>query len=120
MSNICQGSRGIEGGDFPKKFDKRLTNVRQRLYYFGIANPFECGEKERNMKTIDLITRILVIVGGLNWGLVGVAKFDLVAAIFGAGSLLANIVYTLVGISAVVQVIFLSGVSKAHSSALAH
>ncbi|MDI9637427.1 DUF378 domain-containing protein [Kamptonema cortianum] len=57
------------------------------------------------MKTIDVITRILLIVGGLNWGLVGVAKFDLVAALFGQGTFLANTVYTLVGISAVAQLL---------------
>ncbi len=57
------------------------------------------------MKILDLVTRILIIVGGLNWGLVGVAQFDLVAIIFGAGSVLANIVYILVGISAVYQLI---------------
>jgi uncharacterized membrane protein YuzA (DUF378 family) len=55
------------------------------------------------MKPLDLITRILVIVGGLNWGLVGIAKLDLVATLFGAGSLPANIVYVLVGIAAIVQ-----------------
>lgn len=40
----------------------------------------------------------LMIVGSLNWGLVGVANFDLVAAIFGQGSLLSRIVYGLVGL----------------------
>lgn len=53
------------------------------------------------MKTIDSIALILVIVGGLNWGLVGLFKFDLVATIFGAGSALSNIIYILVGVSAV-------------------
>ncbi len=56
------------------------------------------------MKSLNLITLILVIVGGLNWGLVGIAQFDLVAAIFGAGSPLARIVYTLVGLSALFQI----------------
>lgn len=55
------------------------------------------------MKGIDALTRILIIVGGLNWGLVGIANFDLVATLFGGGSFLANTVYTLVGISALVQ-----------------
>ncbi len=55
------------------------------------------------MKTLNIVTLILLIVGGLNWGLVGAAKFDLVAAIFGAGSALSNIVYILVGVSALVQ-----------------
>lgn len=65
------------------------------------------------MKSIDMLTRILVIVGGLNWGLVGIAKFDLVAALLGAGSLLSNVVYTLVGISAVIQAILLIKVPNA-------
>ena len=51
------------------------------------------------MKIIRKIAYILTLIGALNWGLVGVAQFDLVAAIFGIG-LIANIIYTLVGISA--------------------
>lgn len=51
------------------------------------------------MKMIRKIAYILTLIGALNWGLVGVAQFDLVAAIFGIG-LIANIIYSLVGISA--------------------
>jgi uncharacterized membrane protein YuzA (DUF378 family) len=57
------------------------------------------------MKSINILTLILVIVGGLNWGLVGLFGFDLVAAIFGAGSALSRIVYVLVGLSAAWQMI---------------
>lgn len=58
------------------------------------------------MKPLNLITLILIIVGGLNWGLVGLFQFDLVAAIFGGqDSGLARIVYILVGASAVWQLI---------------
>ena len=57
------------------------------------------------MKTLNLLTLILTIVGGLNWGLVGVADFDLVAAIFGEGSALARAVYVLVGLSALYQIL---------------
>ena len=57
------------------------------------------------MKKLDVIAVILLIVGGLNWGLVGLLNFDLVAALFGAGSALARIVYVLVGLSAVYQII---------------
>jgi uncharacterized membrane protein YuzA (DUF378 family) len=57
------------------------------------------------MKAINLVTLLLVIVGGLNWGLVGLFSFDLVAALFGAGSPLARIVYILVGVSAAWQII---------------
>lgn len=60
------------------------------------------------MKILNLTTLILVIVGGLNWGLVGLLNFDLVAALFGDGSLLSRIVYILVGLSAVWQLVPLS------------
>jgi uncharacterized membrane protein YuzA (DUF378 family) len=56
------------------------------------------------MNILNALTLLLVIVGGLNWGLVGAFDFDLVAAIFGAGSALARIVYVLVGLSALWQI----------------
>ena len=56
------------------------------------------------MKAINLIALALVIVGALNWGLVGAFNFDLVAAIFGQMSLLSKAVYVLVGISGVVTI----------------
>jgi len=52
------------------------------------------------LSTLDWIFMILLIVGGINWGLVGLFGFDLVAAIFGVMTLLARLVYILVGISA--------------------
>ncbi|MCT4552049.1 MAG: DUF378 domain-containing protein [Alphaproteobacteria bacterium] len=55
------------------------------------------------MKTFDTVALLLTIIGGINWGLVGLINFDLVAWIFGAGSVLARIVYILVGISAIVS-----------------
>lgn len=58
------------------------------------------------VRALNIITLVLVIVGGLNWGLVGLFQFDLVAAIFGGqNSALARIVYSLVGVSAVWQLI---------------
>jgi uncharacterized membrane protein YuzA (DUF378 family) len=57
------------------------------------------------MKALNVITLILVIIGGLNWGLVGLLGVDLVAALFGAGSILSRLVYALVGASAVWQLI---------------
>ena len=56
------------------------------------------------MKTLDLATIALLIVGGLNWGLVGVADWNLVAALFGAGSVLSRLVYVVVGVSAIWQI----------------
>ena len=57
------------------------------------------------MKPMNLVSLILVIVGGLNWGMVGLLDWDLVAALFGAGSTLARIVYILVGVSAIWQLV---------------
>ena len=50
---------------------------------------------------IDWIALVLAIIGGLNWGLVGAFKFDLVATIFGDMSSLSRIVYVLVGLAAI-------------------
>ena len=61
------------------------------------------------MKLLNVLTLILLIVGGLNWGLVGLFNFDLVAAIFGAGSVLSRTVYIAVGLSALWQAIRLTG-----------
>ena len=60
------------------------------------------------LNIIDIIALVLLIIGGLNWGLVGLFSFDLVATIFGVASMLSNIVYMLVGLSAIyVAVIFM-------------
>ena len=53
------------------------------------------------MKTLYWITLILLVVGGLNWLLVGLFGFDLVAAIFGDMSALSRLVYVAVGVSAI-------------------
>ncbi|WP_324749346.1 DUF378 domain-containing protein [Sphingomonas sp. LY54] len=57
------------------------------------------------MRAINALTLVLLIVGGLNWGLVGLFGFDLVAALFGEMSMLSRIVYTLVGASALWQIV---------------
>ncbi len=51
------------------------------------------------MKVIDVIALVLVIIGAINWGLIGLFEFDLVATLFGAMSTVSRIVYTLVGIA---------------------
>ena len=50
---------------------------------------------------MDFLSLLLLIVGGINWGLIGLFKFDLVAFIFGGqGAILSRIIYVLVGLSA--------------------
>ena len=44
---------------------------------------------------------VVLVIGGLNWGLVGLFQFNLVTTLFGVGSTLTNVVYILVGLSAV-------------------
>jgi uncharacterized protein len=61
------------------------------------------------MKKLDILAAVLVAVGGINWGLVAVAKFDLVATIvgldFGQTNAASRVVYGLVGASALYQVV---------------
>jgi uncharacterized protein len=61
------------------------------------------------MKKLDILAATLVVVGGLNWGLVAIAKFDLVATIFGLDfgqtNAASRVVYGLVGLGAVYQVV---------------
>ena len=64
------------------------------------------------MKPLDMVAVILLVVGGLNWGLVGLANFDLVATLTGAGGFGAKnaigaLVYALVGVAAVYQLLSL-------------
>ena len=58
------------------------------------------------MYAVKWVAWILVVIGALNWGLIGFFNFDLVAAIFGAGSFLTSFVYDLVGLSALVLIFF--------------
>ena len=64
------------------------------------------------MKTIDVVAAVLLVIGGLNWGLVGAARFDLVATIFGSGTAFASTVYVLVGLAALYQVVSLRGIQR--------
>jgi len=57
------------------------------------------------MNALRITSFILVIVGALNWGVIGLFGFDLVAAVFGDMSLISRVVYTLVGLSAIIYLI---------------
>ena len=56
------------------------------------------------MQLLKKIALVLVIIGAINWGLIGLLDFNLVDAIFGVGSLLSRIVYTLVGICGIINI----------------
>ena len=62
------------------------------------------------MKNLDVVAAVILVVGGLNWGLVGAANFDLVATIFGGMSPLSRTVYVLVGLAAIYQALQWKGI----------
>lgn len=70
------------------------------------------------MKKIDVVAAVLLVIGGLNWGLVGAAQFDLVAALFGELSPLSRFVYLLVGLSAAYQAAQWRGIQRRWSDAV--
>ncbi len=70
------------------------------------------------MKTLDVIIAVLLVVGGLNWGLWGIFQFDLVAALFGGNTaVLSRIVYSLVGIAAAYQALGWKSVQRRWAAA---
>jgi uncharacterized membrane protein YuzA (DUF378 family) len=64
------------------------------------------------MKSLDIIVAILLVVGGINWGLVGFADFDLVGAIFGQMTILARVIYIVVGLSALYQALQFKAIQR--------
>ncbi len=75
------------------------------------------------MKQLDVLAAVLVIVGGLNWGLVAIAEFDLVATLvglsFGETNAVSRIVYGLVGLAAVYQIAQQAAIRRRWSPATA-
>lgn len=67
------------------------------------------------MKAIEWIPMLLLIIGGINWGLVGLFNIDLVATLFGEGSLLSRIIYIAVGVSALYSIYLSSRMSSKHA-----
>ena len=75
-------------------------------------NPERRSGSERSMArrigAFDWLAMVLMIVGGINWGLVGLMNIDLVAALFGDGTTAARVVYALVGLAALYSIYTLS------------
>jgi len=59
----------------------------------------------KQMNAFNWVVFILVIIGALNWGLVGLFEYDLVATLLGAGTTVARAVYTLVGLAGIVKLV---------------
>ncbi len=71
------------------------------------------------MRKIDVVAAILLVVGGLNWGLVSMANFDLVGTLLGDMTAPARMVYALVGLAAVYQGIQWRAIQRRWSPAIA-
>lgn len=68
--------------------------------------------KDSTWKSIDVVAYSLLLIGALNWGLVGLFGFDLVAAIFGTMSVFSRIVYALVGLAALYDLVSLPAILR--------
>lgn len=66
----------------------------------------------KNLTTLDWVTLVLVVVGAINWGLIGFFNFDLVATIFGNMTLITRVIYGLVGLSGLYLLFALGGFSR--------
>ncbi len=64
------------------------------------------------MKILTTLALVLIVVGGLNWGLVGFFNFDLIAAIFGEMAIVSRVIYAIVGLSALLIAIKLPSLNK--------
>ena len=85
--------------------ERRVTPDRR-------ANSFH----KTRMSTLEWASMVLMIVGGINWGLIGLFSFDLVAALFGPMSAMSRIVYTLVGLAALYSIFTLTRMSSSAST----
>ena len=69
----------------------------------------------RRLNGVDWLFITLLVIGGLNWGLVGLFDFNLVSALFGSDSFLSNLIYIIVGISAAYVVASLANKTDRHA-----
>jgi len=72
-------------------------------------------EGQSAMSAIDYIAMALLIVGGLNWAMVGLFDVDVVASLFGPGSPASRIIYVLVGLSALYSIYTAAKMGRNHS-----
>lgn len=89
--------------------EKRHTMDRRSSTTSGnISN----STSNRSMTAMDWLAMTLLIVGGINWGLIGLFNFDLVATLFGEMTTVSRLVYVLVGLSALYSIYTASKMSN--------
>ena len=87
------------------------SNITERRHLSDRRSASSATSAKR-MTAAEWIPMVLLIVGGLNWGLIGLFNFNLVTALFGDMSALSRIVYVLVGISALYSIYLSSKMSS--------
>ena len=68
---------------------------------YGHGSKTCVGEVRRNMRTLTILSLILIVIGALNWLLVGLFRYDLVATLFGMDTGLSRLIYILVGVGGI-------------------
>ena len=63
-------------------------------------------------KALDLIAAVFLFIGGINWGLVGIFDFNLIASIFGSASFITRLVYLLVGVAALYDAVMWNAIQR--------
>jgi uncharacterized membrane protein YuzA (DUF378 family) len=87
---------------FQSKFSRQKMSCPFSMLYGGRSGKMHSkGLVKKNQSELKILSKLLVIIGALNWGFVGILNFDPVAALFGKKSILSRMVYTLVGLSGV-------------------
>jgi len=64
------------------------------------------------MKTIDIVAATFLCIGGINWGLVGLFNFDLVAWLFGSMSVISRVIYSLVAVCAIYDAVMFKNIQR--------
>lgn len=64
------------------------------------------------MNAVDWVSMVLLIIGGLNWGAVGLFGLDVIANLFGEGTAISRVIYTLVGLAALYSIYTASKMSR--------
>ena len=88
-----------------------LDNCIIMVYIYSIKL-IKRGNEMKSLNALDWIALILIIIGGLNWGLIGAFDFNLVTFLLGKMPVLQTIIYLLVGLSALYGIYMLASLSK--------
>jgi uncharacterized membrane protein YuzA (DUF378 family) len=96
--------------DLPPRIGILPISRAARAHHLTLRRGHASRKQETIMRFINIATLILVIVGAVNWGLMGLFQLDLVATLFGGPqAALSRIVYVLVGLAGVYQLVPLAG-----------